>query len=92
MPFRFKLEARSKPELLLCMSCLCKGNPEALLVCNGFKDAEYISLALLARKLSLNTVILLEQEEEVIDIGGGLGIDYDGSKSGNSDLSVSYGL
>ncbi|XWS55004.1 hypothetical protein CRYUN_Cryun10bG0137600 [Craigia yunnanensis] len=29
---------------------------------------------------------------KVIDIGGGLGIDYDGSKSGNSDLSVSYGL
>ncbi|XP_022725690.1 arginine decarboxylase-like [Durio zibethinus] len=194
-PFRFGLEAGSKPELLLAMSCLCKGNAEALLVCNGFKDAEYISLALLARKLALNTVIVLEQEEEVnlvidlskklsvrpvigvraklrtkhsghfgstsgekgkfgltttqilrvvkmlhnsgmldclqllhfhigsqipttallqdgvgeaaqiyselvrlgadmkvIDIGGGLGIDYDGSKSGNSDLSVSYGL
>lgn len=64
-PFRFGLEAGSKPELLLAMSCLCKGNPDALLVCNGFKDAEYISLALIARKLSLNTVIVLEQEEEV---------------------------
>ncbi|XP_050232420.1 arginine decarboxylase [Mercurialis annua] len=194
-PFRFGLEAGSKPELLLAMSCLCKGNPDAFLVCNGFKDSEYISLALLARKLALNTVIVLEQEEEidlviglskkmsirpvvgvraklrtrhsghfgstsgekgkfglttiqilrvvkklneagmadclqllhfhigsqipstslladgvseaaqiycelvrlganmqVIDIGGGLGIDYDGSKSGNSDLSVAYGL
>ncbi|GMI88125.1 arginine decarboxylase 2 [Hibiscus trionum] len=194
-PFRFGLEAGSKPELLLAMSCLCKGNPEALLVCNGFKDAEYIFLALLARKLALNTIIVLEEEEEVdlvieiskklsvrpvigfraklrtkhsghfgstsgekgkfgltttqilrvvkklqdfgmldclqllhfhigsqipstallqagvgeaaqiyselvrlgaqmkvIDIGGGLGIDYDGSKSGTSDLSVSYGL
>lgn len=70
-PFRFGLEAGSKPELLLAMSCLCKGNPEALLVCNGFKDAEYISLALVARKLALNTVIVLEQEEEldlVIDL------------------------
>ncbi|XWS44580.1 hypothetical protein CRYUN_Cryun15aG0059000 [Craigia yunnanensis] len=38
-PFRFGLEAGSKPELLLAKSCLCKGNPEALLVCNGFKDA-----------------------------------------------------
>ncbi|KAK8317325.1 hypothetical protein V6Z12_A13G103300 [Gossypium hirsutum] len=64
-PFRFGLEAGSKPELLLAMSCLCKGNPEALLVCNGFKDAEYIFLALLARKLALNTVIVLEEEEEV---------------------------
>ncbi|TQD83567.1 hypothetical protein C1H46_030874 [Malus baccata] len=29
---------------------------------------------------------------KVIDIGGGLGIDYDGSKSSNSDISVSYSL
>ncbi|ESW07907.1 hypothetical protein PHAVU_009G002500 [Phaseolus vulgaris] len=64
-PFRFGLEAGSKPELLLAMSCLCKGNPDALLICNGFKDAEYISLALVANKLALNTVIVLEQEEEV---------------------------
>ncbi|CAJ1973025.1 unnamed protein product [Sphenostylis stenocarpa] len=64
-PFRFGLEAGSKPELLLAMSCLCKGNPDALLVCNGFKDAEYISLALISNKLALNTVIVLEQEEEV---------------------------
>ncbi|KAL5713562.1 arginine decarboxylase [Ranunculus cassubicifolius] len=63
--YRFGLEAGSKPELLLAMSCLCKGNPEALLICNGYKDAEYISLALVARKLNLNTVIVLEQEEEL---------------------------
>ncbi|KAL6982334.1 Arginine decarboxylase 1B, chloroplastic [Sarracenia purpurea var. burkii] len=194
-PFRFGLEAGSKPELLLAMSCLCKGSTEALLICNGFKDEEYISLALVARRLALNTVVVLEQEEEldlvidlsrklavrpvigvraklrtkhsghfgstsgekgkfgltttqilrvvkkleqsgmldclqllhfhigsqipstalltdgvgeaaqiycelvrlgasmmVIDIGGGLGIDYDGSKSADSDISVSYGL
>ncbi|KAF8090502.1 hypothetical protein N665_0475s0036 [Sinapis alba] len=194
--FRFGLEAGSKPEILLAMSCLCKGNADdAFLVCNGFKDAEYVSLALMGRKLALNTVIVLEQEEEldlvidlsqkmnvrpviglraklrtkhsghfgstsgekgkfgltttqivrvvrklsqacmldclqllhfhigsqipstsllsdgvaeaaqlycelvrlgadmkVIDIGGGLGIDYDGSKSGESDLSVAYTL
>ncbi|GAB4837829.1 Arginine decarboxylase 1B, chloroplastic [Ancistrocladus abbreviatus] len=76
-PFRFGLEAGSKPELLLAMSCLCKGNPEALLVCNGFKDSEYISLALIARKLALDTVVVLEQEEEldlVIDLGRRLSI------------------
>lgn len=75
--FRFGLEAGSKPELLLAMSCLCKGNTESLLICNGFKDAEYISLALIGRKLSLNTVIVLEQEEEldsVIDISVKLGV------------------
>ncbi|XP_010690748.2 arginine decarboxylase [Beta vulgaris subsp. vulgaris] len=63
--FGFGLEAGSKPELLLSMSSLCKGHPDALLVCNGFKDAEYISLAMIARKLAINTVIVLEQEEEV---------------------------
>ena len=63
--FRFGLEAGSKPELLLAMSCLCKGHPDAFLVCNGFKDSEYISLAIVARKLAINTVIVLEQEEEV---------------------------
>ncbi|OWM83913.1 arginine decarboxylase [Punica granatum] len=76
-PFRFGLEAGSKPELLLAMSCLCKGSPEALLICNGFKDAEYISLALVARKLALNTVIVLEMEEEldtVIDVSKKLSV------------------
>jgi arginine decarboxylase len=75
--FRFGLEAGSKPELLLAMSCLCKGSPDALLICNGFKDAEYISLALVARKLLINTVIVLEQEEEidlVIDLSQKLGV------------------
>ncbi|KAJ6806224.1 putative arginine decarboxylase 1 [Iris pallida] len=194
--FRFGLEVGSKPELLLAMSCLSRGgNPGAFLVCNGYKDEEYVSLALTARTLGLSTVIVLEQEEEldtvieasrrlgirpvigfrarlrtkhsghfgstsgekgkfglntgqiislveklkaygmldclhllhfhigsqipttalladgvgeaamiycelvrlgasmgVIDIGGGLGIDYDGSKSGGSDMSVEYGL
>ncbi|KAM1502231.1 hypothetical protein ACFXTO_027604 [Malus domestica] len=72
-PFRFRLEVGSKPELLLAMSCLCKGNPDALLICNGFKDLEYISLALYTRKL---TVVVLEQEEEldlVVDLSRKLG-------------------
>lgn len=194
--YHFGLEAGSKPELLLAMSCLAKRiSSDAFLVCNGYKDEEYISLALLARNMNLNTVIVLEQEKEldtvisasrklgirpviglraklrtkhsghfgstsgekgkfglnklqilavlkklksfkmldclqllhfhigsqipsidllsagvveaaqiycelfifgaglkVIDIGGGLGIDYDGSHSGDSDMSVSYDL
>lgn len=75
--FRFGLEAGSKPELLLAMSCLCNGSPDAYLVCNGFKDVEYISLALVARKLHLDTFIVLEQEEEldiVIDVSKKLGV------------------
>ena len=63
--FHFDLEAGSKSELLLAMSCLCKGNPEALLVYNGFKDANYIVFALVTRKFALNIVIIPEQEEEL---------------------------
>ncbi|KAL7125429.1 hypothetical protein ABFS83_14G116700 [Erythranthe nasuta] len=75
--FKFGLEAGSKPELLLAMSSLCSGSPDALLVCNGFKDVEFISLALIAKKLRLNTVIVLEQEEEldiVIEVSKKLGV------------------
>ncbi|XP_047965319.1 arginine decarboxylase-like [Salvia hispanica] len=75
--FRFGLESGSKPELLLAMSCLCSGSPDALLICNGFKDAEYVSLALVAKKLRFNSVIVLEEEDEldvVIDAGRKLGI------------------
>ncbi|XP_020596278.1 LOW QUALITY PROTEIN: arginine decarboxylase-like [Phalaenopsis equestris] len=63
--FRFGLEAGSKAELLLSMSCLVRGSPDALLICNGYKDEEYVSLALMGRSLALNTVIVLEQEEEL---------------------------
>lgn len=59
------------------MSSLCNGSPEALLVCNGFKDVEYVYLALAARKLQLNTVIVLELEEEldvVINVNKNLGV------------------
>ncbi|KAI0500214.1 hypothetical protein KFK09_018423 [Dendrobium nobile] len=63
--FRFGLEAGSKAELLLSMSYLIRGSPDALLICNGYKDEEYVSLALMGKSLALNTVIVLEQEEEL---------------------------
>ncbi|CBI37982.3 unnamed protein product, partial [Vitis vinifera] len=37
-------------------------------------------------------LVRLGAHMRVIDIGGGLGIDYDGSKSSESDISVGYGL
>lgn len=75
--FSYGLEAGSKPELLLAMNSLTKGSPEALLICNGYKDEEYVSLALTARRLDLKTVIVLEQEEEldtVVEVSRALGI------------------
>ena len=57
------LEAGSKPELLICLAYL--EDPEALIICNGYKDAEYIETALLARRLGRNTVIVVEKLQEV---------------------------
>jgi arginine decarboxylase len=62
-PHHFGLEAGSKPELLIALASL--KDPEALLICNGYKDAEFIETALLSRKLGRNTIIVLEQLEEV---------------------------
>ncbi|KAJ1295043.1 hypothetical protein BS78_01G193500 [Paspalum vaginatum] len=63
--YKYGLEAGSKPELLIAMSCLTRTDPEAYLICNGYKDADYIDLALAARTMGLNVVIVLEMEEEL---------------------------
>lgn len=61
--FNFGMEAGSKPELLIALA-LCK-NKESLIICNGFKDSEYLETALLAQKLGLKTIIVLERFHEL---------------------------
>lgn len=39
--------------------------PDALIVCNGVKDEEFIRLAILSRKLGFNTIIVLESPKEL---------------------------
>ncbi len=57
------LEVGSKPELLAVMTF--NENLEALLLCNGYKDAAYIELALMARKLGRRSIIIIEQPYEL---------------------------
>ena len=57
------LECGSKPELLIVLPRV--KDPEALIICNGYKDAEYIEMALLAQKLGRNCVIVVEQAKEL---------------------------
>lgn len=57
------LEAGSKPELLVALALL--DNPEALLVCNGFKDKEYIETALLAQRLGRNIIVVIDRYQEL---------------------------
>jgi arginine decarboxylase len=74
--YDFGLEVGSKPELIIA---LCqKLSPQAMLICNGVKDTEYIQLALWSLKLGFNTVIVLERPRElelVLRQADGLGIE-----------------
>ncbi len=57
----FGLEAGSKPELVAVLA-LSRGG---LVVCNGYKDREFIRLALIGRKLGLDTFIVIEKPSEL---------------------------
>ncbi len=57
------LEAGSKAELLIAMATL--SNRESLIICNGYKDAEFIDLGLQARKLGLKCIFVIEMPKEV---------------------------
>jgi arginine decarboxylase len=58
----FGLEAGSKPEL---MAVLALSRPGGLIVCNGYKDREYIRLALIGRKLGMQVFIVVEKPSEL---------------------------
>lgn len=76
--YQMGLEVGSKPELIAVLAL--ESNPNALLLCNGYKDAEYVSLALMSKKLGRNTLIIIEQFYElklVLDAAQKLGIDAD---------------
>jgi arginine decarboxylase len=58
----FGLEAGSKPEL---MAVLAMARPGSIVICNGYKDREYIRLALIGRKLGLRIHIVIEKLSEL---------------------------
>jgi arginine decarboxylase len=62
-PFRFGLEAGSKPELLAVLA-LTNGL-ETPIICNGFKDDEFIKMTVLARKIGKNIIPVVEKFTEL---------------------------
>lgn len=60
---RVGLEAGSKPELLAVLAL--SSGPNAVVVCNGYKDREYIRLALIGRALGLQVYIVVEKRSEL---------------------------
>ncbi len=61
--YSYGLEAGSKPELLAVMALLEDEN--ALVICNGYKDEEYVETALYASKLGRKVVMVVEKPTEL---------------------------
>jgi arginine decarboxylase len=61
-PYRFGLEAGSKPELLAVMALADNETP---IICNGFKDDEYIEMAMLAQKMGRQIIPVVEKYTEL---------------------------
>jgi arginine decarboxylase len=64
--YNYGLEAGSKPELMIAMAM--HDSNQKLIICNGYKDNDYIRLALLGRKLGKKIIIVVEQLSEVDNI------------------------
>jgi arginine decarboxylase len=65
-PFKFGIEAGSKPELLAALAI--HKDPESLIICNGYKDALFIQNALLGSKLGKKVIMVVEKLEELYQI------------------------
>lgn len=61
--FNIGLEAGSKPELHAVLAV--QDNPESLIICNGYKDEDFIELALLAQKMGKKIFLVVEKLPEL---------------------------
>jgi len=61
----YGLEVGSKPELLAVMAMTIK-TPDQLIICNGFKDAQYIEAVILAHKLGRTIIPVVENLRELM--------------------------
>lgn len=72
---RVGLEAGSKPELMVVLGM---SRPGGVIICNGYKDREYIRLALIGRRLGHQIYIVIEKLSEldlVLEESDTLGIE-----------------
>jgi arginine decarboxylase len=67
-PHGFGIEAGSKPELMAVAALADNDTP---IICNGFKDAEFIEMAMLAQKIGRNIIPVVEKYTEL-----GLVLEY----------------
>jgi arginine decarboxylase len=62
-PYHYGLEAGSKGELLIVLGY--NTDPDAITVCNGYKDEEFLRLALLGRKIGRKVIVVIEKLSEL---------------------------
>jgi len=62
-PYHYGLEAGSKGELLIVLGL--NNDPEAITVCNGYKDEDFLRLALLGRKMGRKIIVVIEKLSEL---------------------------
>src|SRR5512147_2153260 len=75
-PFDFGLEVGSKPELFAGLAL--QSQMGSLIVCNGYKDASFIRMALLGTKLGKKVIMVVEKLEElrqIITVSKQLGVE-----------------
>ena len=65
-PFNFGLEVGSKPELFAGLAL--QSQMGSLIVCNGYKDVDFIKMALLGIKLGKKVIMVVEKLEELRQI------------------------
>ena len=103
--YNYGLEAGSKPELLAVLAH--NEQKEALTVLNGYKDEDYIRLALLGRKLGRKIIIVVESFSEfetiirlakemnvepLVGIRGKMAVQTTGKWASSSGDKVKFGL
>src|SRR5581483_2288374 len=65
-PYQFGLEVGSKPELFAGLAL--QSQVGSLIICNGYKDASFIKMALMGIKLGKKVIMVVEKLEELKQI------------------------
>jgi arginine decarboxylase len=75
-PFEFGLEVGSKPELFAGLAL--QNEVGSLIICNGYKDCDFIKTALLGIKLGKKVILVVEKLEElrqIINVSKQIGVE-----------------
>lgn len=75
-PYQFGLEVGSKPELFAGLAM--QNHPGSLIICNGYKDALFIRMAMMGIKLGKKVVMVVEKLEElrqIINVSRQVGVE-----------------